>query len=38
MSRYDLNQLPVVSNKHLDGILSRAHVLGYLQNRAELKA
>jgi Zn-dependent protease/predicted transcriptional regulator len=37
MGRYDLNQLPVVSDGHLDGILSRAHVLGYLQNRAELR-
>jgi Zn-dependent protease len=37
MGRYDLNQLPVVSNNHLDGVLSRAHVLGYLQTHAELQ-
>jgi Zn-dependent protease/predicted transcriptional regulator len=37
MSRFDLNQLPVISNHHLDGILSRANVLGYLQTRAELR-
>jgi len=36
MGRYDLNQLPVMSDHHLDGVLSRAHVLGYLQNRMEL--
>jgi Zn-dependent protease/predicted transcriptional regulator len=36
MSRYDLNQLPVVSNRHLEGVLSRAHVLSYLQTHAEL--
>jgi CBS domain-containing protein len=37
MSRYDLNQLPVVSNSHLEGVLSRAQVLSYLQTHAELK-
>lgn len=37
MSRYDLNQLPVVSNNHLDGVLSRANVIGYLQTHAELQ-
>ena len=26
MSRYDLNQLPVIANQHLEGILSRAQV------------
>ena len=36
MSRYDLNQLPVVSNGHLEGILSRAELLSYLQTHAEL--
>jgi Zn-dependent protease/predicted transcriptional regulator len=36
MSRYDLNQLPVVSNHHLDGVLSRSHVIGYIQTHAEL--
>ena len=38
MSNSDLNQLPVVSNGHLEGVLSRAHVLRYLQTRAELRA
>ncbi len=38
MSRYDLNQLPVISNGHLEGVLSRAQVLSYLQTHAELKA
>jgi len=37
MSRYDLNQLPVISNGHLEGVLSRAQVLSYLQTHAELK-
>jgi Zn-dependent protease/predicted transcriptional regulator len=36
MSRYDLNQLPVISNGHLDGVLSRAELLSYLQTHAEL--
>ena len=38
MSRYDLNQLPVISNGHLEGVLSRAEVLTYLQTHAELQA
>lgn len=38
MSRHDLNQLPVVSDGRLAGVLSRAHVLGVLQNRTELRA
>jgi Zn-dependent protease/predicted transcriptional regulator len=37
MSRYDLNQLPVISNHHLDGVVSRAQVIGYLQTHAELR-
>jgi CBS domain-containing protein len=37
MSRFDLNQLPVVSNGHLEGVLSRAQVLSYLQTHAELQ-
>ena len=37
MGRYDLNQLPVISNNHLEGVLSRAHVLSYLQTHAELR-
>ena len=38
MSRYDLNQLPVVSNGYLQGTLSRAQILSYLQTRTELGA
>jgi len=38
MSRHDLNQLPVVSNDHLEGVLSRADVLAYLQTHAELRS
>jgi CBS domain-containing protein len=38
MGREDLNQVPVMSNGHLAGILSRAHVLDYLRTRAEMKA
>jgi len=37
MSRYDLNQLPVISGSHLKGVLSRTQVLGYLQTHAELR-
>ena len=37
MSRYDLNQLPVLSDHHLQGVLSRAQVLSYLQTHAELR-
>lgn len=37
MSRNDINQLPVVSNGHVEGILSRSHVLRYLQTHAELQ-
>ena len=36
MSRYDLNQVPVISNSHVEGVLSRARVLSYLHTRAEL--
>ena len=36
MNRYDLNQLPVISNGHLDGMLSRAQVLNYLQTHSEI--
>jgi hypothetical protein len=37
MSRYDLNQLPVISDHHLEGVLSRAHVLNYLHTHTELQ-
>jgi len=36
MARENVNQLPVMSDSHLDGVLSRAEVLNYLQTRAEL--
>jgi CBS domain-containing protein len=36
MGRDDVNQLPVVSDHHLEGVVSRAHVLQVLQTRAEL--
>ena len=37
MGREDVNQLPVVSNGRVEGIVSRAHVLQVLRSRAELK-
>ena len=36
MGREDLNQVPVMSNGHVAGVLSRAQVLNYLQTREEL--
>lgn len=38
MSREDVNQLPVISNTHLAGIVSRGHILRLLQTRAELQS
>lgn len=38
MSGDNLSELPVVSHGHLDGVLSRAHVLSYLQTHSELRA
>lgn len=37
MARENINQLPVASNGHLEGVLSRAHLLEILRTRAELK-
>ncbi|HEY3025555.1 MAG TPA: site-2 protease family protein [Pyrinomonadaceae bacterium] len=37
MGREDLNQLPVVRDGHLEGIISRSHILRLLQTRAELR-
>lgn len=37
MAREDLNQLPVVDNGELAGLISRGHVLQLLQTRAELQ-
>ena len=36
MGRDNVNQLPVVSGNHLDGIITRANVLQFLQTRTEL--
>ena len=36
MGRDDVNQLPVVNAGHLEGIVTRANVLQFLQTRAEL--
>ena len=36
MAQHDLNQLPVVSEKGLTGLISRAHILQLIQTRAEL--
>jgi Zn-dependent protease/CBS domain-containing protein len=36
MARDDVQQLPVVSNGHLDGVLSRANIMRFLETRAEL--
>jgi len=36
MGREDVNQLFVLSNRHLDGIVSRGNILQLLQTRAEL--
>jgi len=38
MALEDINQLPVLSNDELVGVLSRSQVLQFLQTRAELKA
>jgi Zn-dependent protease/predicted transcriptional regulator len=36
MGREDVNQLPVVQNSQVEGIVSRGHILRLLQTRAEL--
>jgi Zn-dependent protease/predicted transcriptional regulator len=36
MSREDVHQLPVLSNGHVEGVVTRAHVLEILKSRAEL--
>jgi len=38
MLREDMNQLPVISNGKLAGVISRADILQFLQTQAELKA
>ena len=37
MAREDVNQLPVVSDGRLEGIVTRGHILQLLQSRAELR-
>lgn len=37
MTKEDINQLPVISDGHLEGIFSRTHVLRFLQLHAELQ-
>jgi Zn-dependent protease/predicted transcriptional regulator len=37
MGREDLNQVPVMKDGRLAGVLSRAHVLDYLRTRADFK-
>jgi len=36
MTREDINQLPVVSHGHLEGVFSRGQVLRFLQTHSEL--
>jgi len=36
MGREDVNQLPVAANAHLEGIISRGHLMSFLRTRAEL--
>lgn len=36
MSREDVHQLPVMANGHIEGIVSRAHVLEILQSRSDI--
>jgi hypothetical protein len=36
MGREDVNQLPVAANAHLEGFISRGHLMGFLRTRAEL--
>lgn len=38
MAQDDLNQLPVVSDGRLEGMVSRGHILQLVQSRSELKA
>ena len=37
MSREDINQVPVISDGHLEGIFSRGRVLQFLKTQAELQ-
>jgi Zn-dependent protease/predicted transcriptional regulator len=37
MTKHDFNQLPVLSDGHLEGVVSRTQVLNYLRTRTELR-
>ncbi len=37
MARYNLNQLPVISGHHLEGVLSREQLLNYLHTHEDLR-
>jgi len=37
LGRDDLDELPVLANGHLEGVLSRAMILGYLRTNAEMR-
>jgi hypothetical protein len=37
MGRQDLSQLPVASNGRIEGVISRATVLGFLEARGHLR-
>jgi CBS domain-containing protein len=36
MGREDMNQLPVISDGHLQGVITRGHLLRFLSTQAEL--
>ena len=36
MGREDMNQLPVISDGHLEGVITRGHLLQFLSAHAEL--
>jgi Zn-dependent protease/predicted transcriptional regulator len=37
MGRDDVNQLPVMSDRHLDGVITRNNILEYLRTKAEFR-
>jgi len=37
MAREDINQLPVISDGHLQGLITRGHVMRFLKTQAELQ-
>jgi len=37
MAREDMNQLPVISDGHLQGLITRGHVMRFLKTQAELQ-